>query len=172
MIDESIKCVIRAASLEDADFLLEIRNDPEIIALGSSKRAVDPQEHRTWLTNVLKSDSHLVFVVESPDQSESIGYARLDRDGADMAVITTALIKFWRGRSIGSKVIRMVSEIGFHKWKRLRFIIANVRTENLASARAFMNAGFVRMESLTLEDHNVYGLERNGELPDDERNIV
>ena len=160
MNDENNKCVIRAASLEDADFLLEIRNEPEIIALGSTQRAVDPHEHQTWLKKVLKSDSHLVLVVENHDRSESIGYARLDRSSEDVAVITIALIKSWRGRSIGPIVIRQATHDGFSLWSTVETVVAYVLDGNEPSARSFVKAGFKPTDKPSLEGHQVFVMTR------------
>jgi len=153
-------CFIRPASGDDAEFLLDIRNTPEIVALGSTQRTVDLAEHREWLARVLASGDHLLFVVECSDRAERIGYARLDRGEGRSAVITIAIVKSWRGRSIGPVVITHAANEAFACWDQVDVVIAYVLDDNRPSSRSFLKAGFTPTEEYSRESHQVLILER------------
>ena len=84
-----------------------------------------------------------------------------------LASISIALVESWRGRSIGTEVIRQVAALGFRRWSFLQGVVAVVRDGNLASARAFLRADFVPTDVVTLEDHAEYVLGRKMEIPDE-----
>lgn len=133
---------LRTAMKEDEHFLLNVRNEPEIVALGSSRRFVDADEHAAWFRNSLRRRDRVLLLVEIEDHAGPIGYVRLDRRSETDAEISVVILQPWRGRSIGTQVIRKAVEHAFKSWSALVRVLAYVRRENEASKRAFQKAGF------------------------------
>lgn len=110
----------------DADraWLLALRNDPEIMAYGDSQPATE-----AWLQGDLQ-------VIYAP-----VGFIRRDAkpEGVEYSI---ALIKEARGRGIGTEAI--TQELADERWKAggPRRVFARIKGDNVASARAFLKAGF------------------------------
>lgn len=137
---------IRNARQEDADFLLSLRNHPQMVALSSSQREIDAAEHQTWLASILQSEHHLLFIIEQASTGVLMGYARLDCSTLAEAVITVVLTPEVQGKGIGTLVIRDVCTQGFLHWPKLERILATIRQENTRSQAAFRKAGFRLVE--------------------------
>ena len=160
MNSDKASCEIRNATYEDAEFLLELRNQPEIIALGSSKKTVMLEEHQAWFKNVLQSDEHRIFIVTRTKVDDPIGYARLVRNGEAGAVITIALSESWRGRSIGPVMIECTAVAGFDHWPSVDYILAYILDGNIRSVRSFTKVGFEPTTEYLMDGHHVLILRR------------
>lgn len=99
----------------ERDFVLALRNDPEIIAQGVSGVTVGPE----WL------ETGRFFVIYEP-----AGYMRVD--GGEVSI---ALAKDARSQGVGPKALRRLREM-------CPGVTAKVKKENGASIRAFQKAGF------------------------------
>ena len=151
---------LRPAAIEDSSFLIELSNDPTVVAASSSLSVVSEKEHARWYPAVIDSEDHMVCTIESVDPISKIGFARLDMQPDGLASISIALVESWRGRSIGTEVIRQIAALGFRRWSFLQGVVALVRNGNRASARAVLRADFVPTDLVALEDHAVYVLRR------------
>ena len=160
MNSDNASCEIRNATYDDAKFIFELRNQPEIIALGSSKKSVTLDEHEAWLKEVLQSDQHRIFIVTSAQVDDPIGYARLVRSGESGAVITIALSESWRGRSIGSAMIERTASAGFEHWPSVDYILAYILDGNLRSVHSFKKIGFKPTTEYPMQGHQVLILQR------------
>jgi RimJ/RimL family protein N-acetyltransferase len=137
---------LRRATEADAELLLEWRNDPDTRSASFEQQPIAIEEHRAWLGRRLADPDCVLLVVEL-DGTPS-GSMRLDRDEPDTAEIHIALGPSARGRKVGQWALREASEraealLGV---KRIR---ARVKSDNLASLRAFEAAGF---EQITERD--------------------
>jgi RimJ/RimL family protein N-acetyltransferase len=136
---------LRLAQTDDEQFLLTVRNHPEIVRLSSSQRIVTPGEHRTWFKSMLISERNMLLIAQHPYNESRIGYARLDCQSAETALITVALLPKVQGKGFGTRLIHEVCELGFQRWSELREILAVIRKDNKYSLAAFMKAGFVEI---------------------------
>ncbi len=129
---------IRGARLSDGDLLLRWRNDPFIVALGSLRRTVTPEEHVRWFADALASGDRALYIIES--DGEPIGQMRFDRLG-ESAVISIYVLEAWTGKGLGVVALRAGCGAIFERWD-IRRVVAHVRGDNRAGAAGFMKAGF------------------------------
>jgi SAM-dependent methyltransferase len=143
--------LLRFAEGRDADSIFAWRNDPWIVSLSLSGRAVTPAEHRAWFPSALDRTAHLLFVVQSDDGAE-VGTARLDRADRE-ASVTIYLVRPHTGRGLGPRAIDAACRQAFAHWPGVTVIRASIRHGNLASVKAFRRAGFVMDEARHHADH-------------------
>ncbi|MCH2153962.1 MAG: GNAT family N-acetyltransferase [Phycisphaerales bacterium] len=134
--------VLRRATGEDSRFLLELRNDPDVVATTSTQRVVAPEEHCAWFESAVSRPDVLILIVEHPEAEGPVGYVRFQNGGSGMAEISIALVSGWRGRSLGTSVISLGCLCAMNEWSDLEQVLAFVRSDNMASVRAFDRAGF------------------------------
>ena len=143
--------LLRFAQARDADTIFAWRNDPWIVSLSLSGRAVTPAEHHAWFPSALDRTAHLLFVVQSDDGAE-VGTARLDRADPE-ASVTIYLLRPHTGRGLGPRAIDAACRQAFTHWPDVTVIRASIRRGNLASVKAFRRAGFVMDEARHFPDH-------------------
>jgi UDP-2,4-diacetamido-2,4,6-trideoxy-beta-L-altropyranose hydrolase len=132
---------LRVATAGDRRAVFEWRNDPLIVSLGGSRRAVTWEEHTDWYDRVLDDgERHLLFIVES--KGRGIGTVRFDREGEDVAMVTIYLLPAFIGRGFGVPMLREGCSRALSQWPSVRVLRAEIRVDNLRSIRAFEKAGF------------------------------
>ena len=132
-MDEPV--TVRPASLDDADFLRTLRNDPTVVAASRSRRAVNPCEHADWISAALAASERQLFVICVA--GAPVGQARLDA-GVDGDWVSIALVEASRGMKVGGRVVRILQR------RSHRDLFAEVRSANTASLALFDRAGFRR----------------------------
>jgi UDP-2,4-diacetamido-2,4,6-trideoxy-beta-L-altropyranose hydrolase len=129
---------LRPAEAGDSDLVLGWRNDPFIMARGSSQRSVGATEHRAWFAASIADRNRRLWIVNAGE--DPAGLVRFDRVGLD-AVVSVYLVERYCGRGLGVAAIRQGSRLALDAWPIER-IIAYVRTDNDSARRAFVRAGF------------------------------
>ena len=131
---------LRDATLADAQFLFDLRTDPDVAA--SSNRAAPPglAEHIGWLTRALENPDVRVFMIED-EYHLPIGQCRLDvsYDGA-AAEVSIALAAAARGHGTGTEALKILSLAAAHHG--IRWLEAVIKETNHASRKAFLKAGY------------------------------
>lgn len=127
---------IRRATEEDANRILEIRNDPLVRKNSIDQTIISLESHLEWFSKkYFKEKNNFCFVVEKDNRV--IGYLRLDEED-NHYLLSIALDASYQGQGIGSFLLNGVLK----KFNFKKPILAQVKKENLASINLFKNAGF------------------------------
>jgi RimJ/RimL family protein N-acetyltransferase len=129
---------LRPALSSDAVILWRWRNDPQTRAASFSGGAVGLAEHEQWLQDTLSRADRRLYVAHA--EGRDVATARLDVQGTEAAVSLTVAPE-WRGRGIGTHVLRALVAEAFGA-AGLRRLVARVKPDNAASRAAFERAGF------------------------------
>lgn len=123
---------LRPATLQDAEMLLEWRNDPETRNASHNTAEIQREEHISWLTKTLNNLSRRLFIAE--ENGLPVGTARVDFSNGVYELSWTVAPNA-RGRGVAK---RMVSLLASQISEPIR---AEVKSGNLASARIAEYAG-------------------------------
>ncbi|NMG42022.1 UDP-2,4-diacetamido-2,4,6-trideoxy-beta-L-altropyranose hydrolase [Chelativorans sp. ZYF759] len=128
---------LRSASRRDCLLYFTWANEPATRRNSLSGDEITWADHEIWFGAKLKSTSCL-FVLET-SLGLPVGQIRFDTaDGAEFR-LSFSVDQFMRGRGIGTSLVAL----GLERMKaRAQSIVAEVRTENEASARVFRRLGF------------------------------
>lgn len=134
---------LRNATLDDAEFLYRLRTDPDVVANSNRIAPPDLEEHTGWLRRALANHWVLLFIIEDegPRPTSRLGQCRLDvsYDGVT-AEVSISLIHAARGHGIGTRALRdlaLKAAAGHIRW-----LEAVIKETNMASRKAFLNAGY------------------------------
>jgi RimJ/RimL family protein N-acetyltransferase len=143
---------LRPASAGDREMVFRWRNDPFVLAHGSSHREVEWEEHQKWFEDTLSSGARKMFVVL--DRGNPIGQVRFDRQRERECVVSVYLLREFTGRGCGVQAIGMGCAAIFEAWDVER-VIACVRHDNRGGRSAFLKAGFqeVGASAMCPDDH-------------------
>lgn len=132
---------LRPATGDDIRHVFAWRNDPRIVALGSSRQPVSWEAHAEWFRQVLADPRRLLLIGED-ERGVGAGTVRLDRVDDGHAVVTIYLLREFTGRGLGVEALVEACARGFARWP-VHAIHAYVREDNRPSRSAFAKAGFL-----------------------------
>lgn len=125
---------LRLATTEDADILLEWRNDPETRQASHNTTEVQRSDHVSWLSKTLTNPDRRLYVAE--ENGDPVGTVRADfADG--VWELSWTVFPRARGRGVAK---RMVAVLASEFSEPIR---AEVKTGNTSSARIAEHAGMV-----------------------------
>jgi RimJ/RimL family protein N-acetyltransferase len=130
---------LRPARDDDAERLLEWRNDAHAVRFSVSGRSVTSEDHARWFAT-RRHDPRVHLWIAEVDGT-AVGQVRVHDDADDVGVVSVAVAPAHRGRGIGSEVLRaMVATVTAET--TVRVLRALVHPDNVQSIRAFEKAGF------------------------------
>lgn len=123
---------LRLATLQDADLLLDWRNDPGTRLASHGAAAVQREEHVSWLTKSLSNANRKLLVAE--ENGVPVGTVRADfSDGAWELSWTVAPAA--RGRGVAKRMVALLAH------QIAQPIRAEIKTGNVASTLVAEHAG-------------------------------
>lgn len=141
---------LREAVKEDMELLYEWANDLEVRRNAFHTEQIAYDTHKTWFENVLKDSDILQYILIDENRkemdenicgTEEIGQIRLSLD-KEKALISYSIAKNRRGKGYGSKMVSMVEEKIRETKKGITICVAQVKYENIASAKVFQKCGY------------------------------
>lgn len=133
----------RSATIDDADFLLKLKNDPETRKNAIlTKQRIKKADHLEWLERkIADEDARVIIVIQ--DQMP-IGTIRFNQYGNGMIEVAIVLAKEARGRGLGSDIVEHLQILLLHHdiWHIKKRLIAKIVDGNIASFNVFIKNGF------------------------------
>jgi len=152
----SAALTIRLARPDDEDRILAWRNDPFIVARTTTQRQIDAKEHRLWYRAALNDARRRIQIIEVAGQPA--GSLRFDKIEEGTCIISVCLTEAFTGHGYGPQAISQASVEVIRDWNV--DVIACVRADNLAGAKAFFRAGYQETmgRSYCPPDHRIFVL--------------
>ena len=130
--------ILRKVRLDDKDLLHSWSNDPVTRKHSFNSDSIPYEAHEKWFANTLSSDSRLQFILEK--SGVPIGQIRLDIED-EIGEIGYSIAPEYRGNGYGNVICNMLIEYS-RKYLSIKKIIAQVKTDNIASKKCFIKNGF------------------------------
>lgn len=132
---------LRLASRIDCQLLWRWANDPFTRSMAVNTDSIEFDDHVCWFEEKLKSEDTTIMILER--DSEPVGQIRFDLDILDCAEIDVYIDEPYRGISLGTYLLNEGAKRYFAVSKeRVKALIGHVKSDNMASRRAFEEAGF------------------------------
>lgn len=146
---------LRKATLDDSELLFRWRNDPDVVAMSATGRAVTEAEHDRWMITTLACEAVQLYVAETNTRTEAwqpvvftpvgmgritpVGMGRITKEH-EVAVLNYSIAKPFRWRGLGTDLVLLLCdkarELGHDR------IQAVARCQNTASLKALLTNGF------------------------------
>lgn len=133
-----MRIVLRLATLDDSEFLLELRNDPETVRHSFVQRKTSRDQHEAWLSRVLADSTERLFIAEVENSPVGRGHLNAFMDGVYVSVSVAAP---YRGKGYGREIVSELTGYALD-WKPAKPVRAEIRPENIASKKVFAATGF------------------------------
>ncbi len=135
---------LRPATSADCRMFWEWRNDPSVREVSFSSDEIPFDTHAAWFARRLASPASLLLVAENTDQ-QPFGQVRFDFT-RDIAEISISIAREFRKAGYGTALIRQATEYILGR-QRATVVKAAIKTENIASQKAFEKAGYQQVDS-------------------------
>jgi RimJ/RimL family protein N-acetyltransferase len=124
---------LRQVTVEDWNYVLELRNDSEYRSNFYQQYEISQEEHIDYMNKQEKNPTFFNWIVM--DENERVGYVRiLDED------ISIIIDKKHQNHGIGSIVLSLVEEEA--KILGIKKLVGRIMTHNIASQKAFQKNNF------------------------------
>ena len=140
--------IVRRAGLADCDAMLVWRNAEETRRYIFDSAPIALESHRTWFRKALESPDHVLLIGEM--EGKPVGVLRYDLSGEE-ALISVYLVPGGQGKGVGTQLIRCGSVWLKEHQPRIKVVNAEILSVNVASLRAFEQAGY-REHHLTYQE--------------------
>lgn len=137
-----MECYLKEATIEDIDILYKWANDPLVRQNSFSTEKIRYEDHVKWFNRVLKEDNYAQYIYMDGENPIGQVHVKIENDVAEI------------GYSICAEKLRMgygsdlVSQISREIWKKfpdVTKIIGKVKSENIASQKTLLDAGYKEM---------------------------
>ncbi|MGH8671297.1 MAG: UDP-2,4-diacetamido-2,4,6-trideoxy-beta-L-altropyranose hydrolase [Burkholderiales bacterium] len=130
---------LHLAEASDCDHIYQWRNAEETRRYSHQTTAIPRVEHKQWFQQVLGDPTRILLIGKRGGQP--VGVLRYDCEGS-RCTVSIYLVPGQHGRGYGPRML-----CAGHEWLKvnhpeLKFIRAEVLPDNLASAEAFLQAGY------------------------------
>lgn len=130
------KTIIRRATLDDAEVILEWRNDETTRMNSFSKEKIELDSHIKWFKRKLSEESCALFMLM--DEDEAVGHIRIDRVN-DIGEISYMIAPQKRGKGYGKMIINRCEGV---IPEEINVLMGMVNNENEPSRKCFISNGY------------------------------
>lgn len=139
---------LREVNAKDVDLLYQWANDKTVRQNAFHTEQIPYADHRMWFTRNLANRDVLMYIlcqVSERGQEEPLGQIRLSIEG-NQALISYTIEESRRGQGLGTRMVLMAEEKLRDNRADIIYCLAQVKYENVASARVFEKCGYDRKE--------------------------
>lgn len=123
---------IRPATMDDAEIVLEWRNDDITRANSFSKDIIDKDSHMNWYQRKIEDENCFLYIMEN--ESEKIGQIRIDKVN-DIGEVSYMIAPIKRGHGYGKQIIKLCESV---IPKEIKTLIGLVEDHNIPSKKCFV----------------------------------
>lgn len=130
--------LLREVQPEDKDVLFDWANDSQTRQNSFTSQSISYEEHERWFEKTLNSETRIQMIMEK--KGVPVGQIRIDIDG-EVGEIGYSIAPEYRGKGYGTVICKLMVDYARNNLK-ISKIIAQVKTNNVASKRCFFKNGF------------------------------
>ncbi len=154
---EEDQIAVRPATTDDAVPIWRLVNDPVVRSHSFTPETIPLDRHLEWFRGKLVSPGTRVWVLElARTLAAEVRYDRVDEETAE---VHFAVVPALRGRGLGATALRLTWDAACREL-RVKRVRGLVFRGNVASARAFEKAGFVRLDDVQVRGRQCHVFER------------
>jgi UDP-2,4-diacetamido-2,4,6-trideoxy-beta-L-altropyranose hydrolase len=144
----------RLATMHDAKLYFDWVNEPSVRRNAHQSDPIEWEEHQKWFVDHLNSRSLMLifFYRDVP-----VGQIRADVEGSK-ALLDLSVDKEYRGKNIGTLMLITITSL-IQKVRTVLTMEGVVKSENIASAKAFKQSGFTLQTSMNINGVKCYKFE-------------
>lgn len=137
--------ILRLAQSDDVMLYFNWANDHLVRNNSFNQEPIELKDHKKWFSDKLASPKTVLLL--AMDNEKPIAQIRFDETDTGNYEIDFSVDKLYRGKNIGSDLLRKGTEEFFRLKPSAKKVIGKVKTTNFASIKSFEKLGFKRSET-------------------------
>lgn len=137
--------VLRAATEKDMERLYVWANDKEVRKNSFQQEEIPLERHQQWFKNQLRNENCDIWICEV--SGEPVGQVRMTYEG-ETAYIAYSIAGEHRGKGYSRAMLACAEEQVRKEKHNIRYFLAEVKLENIASQRVFEHLDYTGAEIL------------------------
>jgi RimJ/RimL family protein N-acetyltransferase len=130
----------RKANFQDLTQYFEWVNNTLVRTQSFNTNKISIEEHTKWFTKAINDNSKLMLIFS--DNNVNIGQVRVEISDDNIAIIDISIDEAQRNKGYASQLLQIATD-QFLKENPQYKINAHIKTENIASVKSFLKAGFI-----------------------------
>lgn len=129
----------------DCDSVFSLSNDPLVRSASFNTEQIKYTDHCNWFKKTLADENTLFFLVFADEtEQEFVGQIRFKRESENSTecIISLSITEHFRGKHIAAEVLQLGIDELKKNWQDIKYIVAEVKDENIASNTLFIKQGF------------------------------
>ena len=131
---------LRKAEYSDIEDVYLLSNSIDVRSNSINQNSISWLEHEIWFKKKLANENYYFYII-SDEKNSFIGQLRYEINNTD-AVVSISICDAFRGKGISTKALFEGTKIVFKEREYVSKIIAYINTENKASQKSFLKAGY------------------------------
>ena len=156
-MDKELQITLRKVDINDAKLLWKWRNEEIVRDSAFNPEHIPYDSHVKWLSNKLNSPKSFIYIALN-ENGGAIGQIRFDELYTNSAEVDISVSKEYIGSGYGSELIKMGC-IKLFDVTEINKILARIKKNNVASIKAFSNAGFNKIKDTFYKDYEIAEME-------------
>ena len=139
----TIRYVFNTSS--DCLLIFSLSNDSLVRSASFTTDKIEYSDHCEWFKKTLADENTLFFLVFADEtEQDFVGQIRFTRrsEQSEECVISLSITEHFRGKHIAAEVLQIGIDELKKNWQDIKYIVAEVKDENIASNKLFMKQGF------------------------------
>jgi RimJ/RimL family protein N-acetyltransferase len=136
---ETIQLSLNRITHEDSESILNLSNEVEVRLNSFNQGMIDSKSHLNWMKSVLQDENLEVFTFKLAN-IHLVAYVKFEKKESSV-IIGIALSKEFRGKKLASLIIYKAIREYLKNHNEVK-IIAEIKSNNLKSIKAFKKIGF------------------------------
>jgi RimJ/RimL family protein N-acetyltransferase len=149
-----IQLKFRKALESDLDLYFKWANDPLVRVQSYNSDIVSFENHVQWFTKNFKNPDFYFYLFQN-DQDANVGQVRIQKNGANDAIIGLSIDASFRGLGLGSELLIMATN-DFLSSNPQFVIHAYIKQHNISSKTIFEKSGFQLDGTIDYNHHLSY----------------
>lgn len=140
------RVILRALEREDLSKMCKWRNDPEARRFTFSYLPISMREEEVWFERYLKQEKNKVFIIETKEERESIGYlliSRIDHKDQNAEIGIHIDEKEYQAQGLGKDAMRTLLRFLFSEMN-LNRVYLYVHDYNERAINFYEKMGFIK----------------------------
>lgn len=129
----------------DRELIFSLSNDPLVRSASFNQNKIKYSDHCEWFKKTLADENTLFFLVFADEtEQEFVGQIRFKRESENSTecIISLSITEHFRGKHIAAEVLQIGIDELKKNWQDIKYIVAEVKDENIASNTLFIKQGF------------------------------
>ena len=130
---------------KDCKLVFFLSNDSLVRSNSFNTKGIESEEHCKWFEKTVEDKNTLFFLVFADEsEKEFIGQIRFKREceNSTECIISLSITEQFRGKHIAAEFLQLGIDELKKNWQDIKYIVAEVKDENIASNTLFIKQGF------------------------------